>query len=285
MCITKDKPFLLILQKIETYMQRKDEKLKQFERLLSIMETLRANCSWNKSQTFESLRTMTIEETYELSDAILKNKTEEIKKELGDLIFHTIFYSSIAEEENIFDISDVLKAASDKMEFRHPHVFSNDTTITGEDISDNWEKIKLKEKGRPQSILAGVADSLPPIIKAAAMQDKARGIGFDWKNREDVWEKLKEEQDEFEEEIKAMPDTLEAKQRAEEELGDFLFSTINVSRLYGINADTALNKACDKFKRRFTYIEDRAKEMGKSIDKLSIEEMEEFWQESKKKQL
>ena len=243
-----------------------EEKLAQFGRVLDIMDRLREKCPWNGAQTMESLRPMTIEEAYELSDSILKQSDKDIEKELGDVLLHVVFYSRIAQEQGKFDVADVMERLCEKMIFRHPHVFSDTKVADAEEVSENWEMLKTKEKGGNKRILSGVPDSLPPILKAYSMQDKARGVGFDWECPSQVWDKVKEEQGEFQAELEAMaeeekgipvnvneaPAKGSARDRAEEELGDFMFAVVNAARLYGLNPDTALNRACDKFRRRFT---------------------------------
>jgi len=272
-------------------MNTKEQKLAQFSRILDIMDRLRAECPWNGSQTIDSLRTMTIEEVYELSDAILRKNDKDIEKELGDVMLHVVFYSKIAEEEGKYDIADVLNGLCEKMTYRHPHVFGSVKVADAEDVSTNWEMLKAKEKDGNKRILSGIPDSLPPILKAYSMQDKARGVGFDWEEKSQVWEKVKEEQGEFQDELTAM-DTAEnetekasANDRAEEELGDFLFATINAARLYGLNPDTALNRACDKFRRRFTFLEEKTIRQGRDLHDMSLAEMDGIWDEAKAKGL
>ena len=272
-----------------------EEKLSQFGRVLDVMRKLRENCPWNAAQTMESLRPMTIEEVYELSDAILKKSGTDIEKELGDVLLHVVFYSRIAEERGEFDIADVMERLCEKMIFRHPHVFSDTKVADAQEVSENWEMLKTKEKGGNKRILSGVPDSLPPILKALAMQDKARGVGFDWECPSQVWDKVKEEQGEFQAELEAMaveeegldvnvneaPAPGSARDRAEEELGDFLFAVINAARLYGLNPDTALNRACDKFRRRFTYLEENTIRKGRNLTDMTLAEMDAIWDEGK----
>ncbi len=276
-----------------------EEKLSQFERVLDVMRKLRENCPWNAAQTMESLRPMTIEEVYELSDAILKKSGNDIEKELGDVLLHVVFYSRIAEERGDFDIADVMERLCEKMIFRHPHVFSDTKVADAQEVSENWEMLKTKEKGGNKRILSGVPDSLPPILKALAMQDKARGVGFDWECPSQVWDKVKEEQGEFQDELEAMaveeeglnvnvneaPAPGSARDRAEEELGDFMFAVINAARLYGLNPDTALNRACDKFRRRFTYLEENTIRKGRNLTDMTLAEMDAIWDEGKAKGL
>ena len=276
-----------------------EEKLSQFERVLDVMRKLRENCPWNAAQTMESLRPMTIEEVYELSDAILKKSGNDIEKELGDVLLHVVFYSRIAEERGDFDIADVMERLCEKMIFRHPHVFSDTKVADAQEVSENWEMLKTKEKGGNKRILSGVPDSLPPILKAYSMQDKARGVGFDWECPSQVWDKVKEEQGEFQAELEAMaeeekgipvnvneaPAKGSARDRAEEELGDFMFAVVNAARLYGLNPDTALNRACDKFRRRFTYLEENTIRKGRNLTDMTLAEMDAIWDEAKAKGL
>ena len=276
-----------------------EEKLSQFGRVLDVMRKLRENCPWNAAQTMESLRPMTVEEVYELSNAILKKSGSDIEKELGDVLLHVVFYSRIAEERGEFDIADVMERLCEKMIFRHPHVFSDTKVADAKEVSENWEMLKTKEKGGNKRILSGVPDSLPPILKALAMQDKARGVGFDWECPSQVWDKVREEQGEFQTELEAMaveedgldvnvneaPAPGSARDRAEEELGDFMFAVINAARLYGLNPDTALNRACDKFRRRFTYLEENTIRKGRNLTDMTLAEMDAIWDEGKAKGL
>ncbi len=287
-------------------MHTKEEKLAQFGRILDIMDKLRAECPWNHAQTVDTLRPMTLEEVYELSDAILKQSDDDLKKELGDVLLHIVFYSKIAEEQGKYDIADVIDRLCEKMIFRHPHVFGNKNgeKMDAEAVSEQWELMKTKEKGGNKRVLSGVPDSLPPILKALSMQDKARGVGFDWEARSQVWDKVKEEQGEFQAELEALeqadgeidpavigiPDGASdsykaAYDRAEEELGDFMFATINAARLYGLNPDTALNRACDKFRRRFTYLEEQTLRKGLNLHEMTLAEMDAIWDEGKAKGL
>ncbi len=272
-------------------MENKDKKLEAFERALDVMDRLRAECPWNHAQTIDTLRPMTIEEVYELSDAVLKKDAKALEKELGDVFLHVIFYAKIAEEEGRYDIADVMNKLCEKMIYRHPHVFSTTKVADAEEVSTNWEMLKAKEKGGNKRILSGIPDSLPPILKAFSMQDKARGVGFDWEEKQQVWDKVKEEQEELEAEFKAIDavssddDKKAAYDRAEEELGDFMFATINAARLYGIDPDTALNRACDKFRRRFTYLEENTIRQGRDLHDMTLEEMDAIWDEGKAKGL
>jgi XTP/dITP diphosphohydrolase len=255
----------------------KEAKLQAFGRLLEIMDELRVKCPWDRKQTNESLRTNTIEETYELCEAIIKNEIPEIKKELGDVLLHIVFYSKIAEEKGQFDIGDVCNALCDKLIFRHPHVFGTEVAETSGQVMHNWEQLKLKEKGGNKTVLEGVPASLPSVPKAHRIQDKARNAGFDWDQKEDVWEKVQEEFQELKTEIASMdPDKME------NEFGDLFFSLINAARLYKINPDNALERTNQKFIYRFNYMEQKAKEQGKSLKDMTLAEMEEFWQEAKK---
>ncbi len=276
-----------------------EEKLAQFSRVLDVMDKLRAKCPWNAAQTWDTLRSMTVEEVYELSDAVMKKSDKDVEKELGDMFLHIVFYSKIAEEQGKFDIADVIDKLCEKMIFRHPHVFSDTEATDAEQVSENWEIMKMKEKGGNKRILSGVPDSLPPVLKAYSMQDKARGVGFDWECPSQVWDKVKEEQGEFQAELDAMakeegtldkapagytmtPVPGSARDRAEEELGDFMFSVVNAARLYGLNPDTALNRACDKFRRRFTYLEEHTIRQGRKLSEMTLDEMNEIWNEAKR---
>ncbi|MCR5463852.1 MAG: nucleoside triphosphate pyrophosphohydrolase [Bacteroidales bacterium] len=272
-------------------MLNKEKKLEAFERALEVMDRLRADCPWNHAQTIDTLRPMTIEEVYELSDAVLKKDDKALEKELGDVFLHVIFYAKIAEEEGRYDIADVLGKLCEKMIYRHPHVFSTTKVADADEVSTNWEMLKAKEKGGNKRILSGIPDSLPPILKAYSMQDKARGVGFDWEEKSQVWDKVKEEQAELQAEFEAMSKAVTdeekkaANDRAEEELGDFMFATVNAARLYGIDPDTALNKACDKFRRRFTYLEENTIRQGRDLHDMTLQEMDAIWDEGKAKGL
>lgn len=253
------------------------EKSDSFIGFIKVLDTLREKCPWDAKQTNESLRPNTIEEVYELSDALLKDDTTNIKKELGDVLLHIAFYAKIAEEKNLFDISDVCKSLTDKLIFRHPHIYGNVEADSPEQVSQNWEQIKLKEKGGNKTVLAGVPTSLPSLIKAARIQEKAANIGFDWEERHQVWEKVKEEINEVENEI-----SKNNHRNMEEEFGDLLFAIVNAARLYGVNPDTALERTNQKFIQRFTHIEEMALKEGRNIRDLSLEEMENYWQDAKK---
>ena len=257
-------------------MNSRQEKLEAFGRLLDIMDELREKCPWDNKQTNESLRANTIEVTYELAEAIINNDNDEIKKELGDLLLHIVFYSKIGEEKKEFDVADVCNAISDKLIFRHPHVFGDINIDSASKVEQSWEQIKLKEKGGNKTVLEGVPSALPSLVKAYRIQDKARNSGFDWQQRQDVWEKVKEEMLELKEEI----DSMDA-DKTESEFGDLIFSIINAARLYKVNPDNALERTNQKFIYRFNYMEKKVKEMGKSLNQLSLEELEEIWQEAK----
>jgi len=252
------------------------EKLAAFERLLKIMDDLRAGCPWDQKQTLESLRYLTIEETYELSDAILEKDMTAIKKELGDLMLHLVFYAKIGSETGHFDIKDVLDSISEKLIERHPHIYGDVKVASAEDVKNNWEKIKLREKDR-KSVLDGVPDSLPAVVKAYRMQEKVKGVGFDWENAGQVWEKVKEEMDELQAEVKSGDSV-----QMEKEFGDLLFSLINYSRFIGVNPEDALERTNKKFIKRFKYIEEQTRLQGKNLKEMTLEEMDAFWDEAKK---
>ena len=284
-------------------MHTKEEKMKAFGRFLDVLDALRASCPWDKKQTNESLRPNTIEETYELCDALIKNDIHDICKELGDVLLHICFYAKIAEEQGQFDMADVCDALTKKMITRHPHVYhpsqidaedpkplpyvpddlspvaNGEKVTTVTQVLQNWEQIKLKEKDGNERVLSGVPAALPSVIKAYRIQDKARNVGFDWEKREDVWQKVREELDELEAELKR-----EDKQRSEQELGDFLFSIINAARLYHLNPDNALEMTNQKFIRRFNYIEEHSIKMGKPLTEMTLEEMDELWNEAKREE-
>lgn len=259
-------------------MHTRDQKLEAFGRLLDIMDRLRKECPWDAKQTNESLRTNTIEEVYELCEALIKEDNEEIKKELGDVLLHVVFYGKIGEEKQEFDIADVCDTLCDKLIFRHPHIFSDGSAKTADEVSQTWEQIKLKEKGGNKTVLSGVPASLPSMVKAHRIQDKARNVGFDWEKREDVWAKVSEEFSELQAEIANM----EA-DRMEAEFGDLFFSLINAARLYKINPDNALERTNQTFISRFSYIEAKAKEQGKILKEMTLAEMEKLWNEAKGK--
>ena len=287
-------------------MHTKEEKMQAFGRFLDVLDALRANCPWDKKQTNESLRPNTIEETYELCDALIKNDIPDICKELGDVLLHICFYAKIAEEQSQFDMADVCNALTRKMITRHPHVY-HPSQIDAEDpkplpyvpssasstsqtsqtsqasitsvtqVLENWEQIKLKEKDGNKSVLSGVPEALPSLIKAYRIQDKARNVGFDWEDRQDVWKKVREELGELEAELNK-----EDKERSTEELGDFLFSVINAARLYKLNPDNALEKTNRKFINRFNYIEAHSIKMGKPLKDMTLGEMDALWEEAKR---
>jgi XTP/dITP diphosphohydrolase len=252
-----------------------EEKLKSFERLLTIMDRLRAECPWDKKQTLESLRYLTIEETYELADAILEQDMEEIKGELGDLMLHMIFYSKIASETNDFDVADVLNTVCDKLVERHPHIYGDVVAETEEAVKLNWEKIKLK--GGRKSVLEGVPKSLPAMVKATRIQEKARGVGFDWDNKEQVFEKVKEEFSELHAEVEKNDVAA-----IEDEFGDVLFSMINYARFVGVDPEMALERTNKKFIKRFQYLEAESKKDGKEMGEMTLNEMDEYWNKAKK---
>lgn len=258
-------------------MHTKEEKMNAFGRLLDIMDELREKCPWDHVQTNESLRANTIEETYELCDAILDDDSESIKKELGDLLLHIVFYSKIGEEKEEFDVADVCNTICEKLIFRHPHVFGDIEAKTAGIVEKNWEMIKLKEKGGNKTVLDGVPVSLPSMVKAYRIQDKARNSGFDWNERADVWDKVKEELGELKVEIENMN-----ADKMEGEFGDLLFSIINAARLYKVNPDNALERTNRKFTYRFNYMEQMLKKQGKNLKDTPLEEMEIYWQEAKK---
>ncbi|NQY08733.1 MAG: nucleoside triphosphate pyrophosphohydrolase [Flavobacteriales bacterium] len=254
------------------------DKLKEFERLLNIMDELREKCPWDMKQTIESIRYLTIEETYELSDAIMNNDMEEIKKELGDVLLHIVFYSRIASETNEFDIKDVMASLCEKLIRRHPHIYGDVKVTSEEDVKRNWEKIKQTEGKKKTSVLSGVPKSMPSLIKATRIQEKARGVGFDWDRKEDVWSKVEEELGEFKAELNA---EVVDRDKVEGEFGDLLFSLINYARFLDIDPDTALERTNNKFIGRFDYMEKGIKNDGKEITKLSLSEMDVYWEKAK----
>lgn len=256
-------------------MNSRKEQLAAIDRLLTIMDELREQCPWDKKQTIESLRHLTIEETYELADAILANDLGEIKKELGDLLLHIVFYAKIGSESNTFDIGDVATSISEKLIHRHPHIYSDVKVDNEEDVKKNWEQLKLKEGNT--SILQGVPNSLPALIKADRIQEKVSAVGFDWEHPEQVWEKVQEELSELNEEIKNGN-----QKRIEAEFGDVLFSMVNYARFIGVNPENALERTNLKFKKRFEYLEDNTMKKGINLTDLSLEEMDVYWEEAKK---
>ena len=253
-----------------------ETKIDSFKRLLEIMDELRAKCPWDKVQTNETLRTLTIEETYELADAIIKNDDDDIRKELGDILLHIVFYAKIGEEKEKFDIGDVIDSLSEKLIYRHPHIFGNEKVNSANEVLENWEQLKLKEKDGNKTVLGGVPKSLPAMIKANRIQDKARGVGFDWEDRSQVWTKVEEELSEFKAEIdKKDQDGIEA------EFGDLFFSLINAARLYDINPENALERTNQKFIKRFNYLEKETIKKGISLKDMSLAEMDVIWEDAK----
>lgn len=250
-----------------------------FSRLLTVMNTLRIDCPWDRKQTMESLRHLTIEEMYELADAILDEDLDEVKKELGDLMMHLVFYAKIAEEKQIFDITDVLNNVCDKLIHRHPHIYGDTVVANDEDVKNNWEQIKLNEGNR--SVLSGVPKTLPALVKAYRIQDKVRGVGFDWEDKAEVWNKVEEELQEFKQEFDLQLNETVNQEKAEEEFGDLLFSLINYARHMGINPENALEKTNKKFIRRFTHLEKRANENDLRLSEMSLDEMDIYWNEAK----
>ena len=254
-----------------------DIRLKAFERLLTIMDDLRTQCPWDKKQTLESLRYLTIEETYELSDAIIEKDYDELKGEIGDLMLYLVFYSKIASETNHFDITDVLNGICDKLVRRHPHIYGDVTVKDEAEVLRNWEQIKLTEKGR-KTVLQGVPKSLPAMVKANRIQEKVRGVGFDWEHDHQVWDKVKEELTELEIEVSSGAPI----EKIEDEFGDVLFSLINYARHIKVNPEDALERTNKKFTKRFNYLEQKSKELGKSMDQMTLAEMDIYWEEAKK---
>jgi XTP/dITP diphosphohydrolase len=256
-------------------MDSREKKLEAFGRLLDIMDDLRAKCPWDKKQTMQSLRHLTIEETYELGDAILDDNLQEVKKELGDLLLHIVFYAKIGSETGDFDIADVCHDICEKLIYRHPHIYGDVTVNDEEDVKKNWEKLKLKEGKK--SVLEGVPKSLPALVKASRIQDKARGVGFDWEEPHQVWDKVNEELEELQSEIKSRD-----KERIESEFGDVLFSMINYARFLDVNPEDALERTNKKFIKRFQYLEGKSAELGKPLSEMTLAEMDVFWNEAKK---
>lgn len=257
-------------------MSTREEKMAAFGRLLDVMDTLREKCPWDAKQTNQSLRPNTIEETYELCDALMREDDNEICKELGDVLLHVVFYAKIGSEKGAFDIADVCNKICDKLIFRHPHVYGDTVAETAGEVVQNWEKIKQQEKGGNKSVLGGVPQALPSLVKAYRIQDKARNVGFDWERREDSWDKVAEELGELRAELEK-----DDKERSTSEFGDFLFSLINVSRLYHINPDNALESTNQKFIRRFNYVEAQAKAQGRRLQDMTLQEMDALWNEAK----
>ena len=272
-------PFVFKRQDFYFYKKKKmntrQQQLDAFNRLLDIMDDLREKCPWDKKQTLQSLRHLTIEETYELGDAILDNDLQEIKKELGDILLHIVFYAKIGSETGDFDIADVANHICDKLVHRHPHIYGDVVVEDEEQVKQNWEKLKLKEGKK--SVLEGVPKSLPALVKASRIQDKAKGVGFDWEEPNQVWDKVQEELSEFREEVQTGD-----KERIEAEFGDVLFSMINYARFLDINPEDALERTNKKFIKRFTYLESKASELGKPLADMTLAEMDVFWNEAKK---
>lgn len=266
----------LLSLNLYTMMHTREQKMEAFGRLLDIMDELRVKCPWDAKQTNESLRTNTIEEVYELCEAIIQNSDEAIKKELGDVLLHVVFYAKIGEEKGTFDVAHVCHSLCDKLIYRHPHVFGDDAAKTAGEVEKSWEQLKLKEKGGNKTILEGVPASLPSIAKAHRIQDKARNAGFDWENREDVWDKVSEELQELKNEISKMDED-----KTEAEFGDMFFSLINAARLYKVNPDNALERTNQKFIRRFNYIEQEAKKQNKNLKDMTLAEMDALWNQAK----
>ncbi len=261
-------------------MHTREEQLKAFDRLLTVMDELREKCPWDRKQTNESLRANTIEETFELCDALLKNDTPNIIKELGDVLLHIVFYAKIGSEKQEFDIADICNKLCDKLIFRHPHVYGDTVAKNSEDVLKSWEQIKQKEKDGNKTVLSGVPTALPSLIKAYRIQDKARNVGFDWDNRKDVWRKVHEELHELEVELEKEDN----KQKQTEEFGDFLFSLINAGRLYHLNPDNALELTNQKFIRRFSFVEKKATESGMELKDMTLSQMDAFWNEAKEQE-
>jgi MazG family protein len=256
----------------------REAKLKAFNRLLTIMDELRENCPWDKKQTIESIRHLTIEETFELSDAILEGDIKEVKKELGDIMLHLVFYSRMASEKGNFDVADVLNGICEKLIVRHPHIYGDVIADDEETVKANWEKIKLKEGNK--SVLEGVPKSLPALIKAMRIQEKARGVGFDWDHKDQVWEKVEEEMQEFKEEYHQKIDNIDT-EKATAEFGDMLFSLINYARFIGINPEEALERTNRKFIKRFQFLETESAKDGKSLGDMTLAEMDDYWNRAK----
>lgn len=261
-------------------MHTKEEKMEAFGKLLDVLDTLREQCPWDRKQTNESLRPNTIEEVYELCDALMGEDLPNIKKELGDVLLHVAFYSKIADEKGQFDIADVCNTLTDKLIFRHPHIYGDVKADTADAVADNWEQIKLKEKDGNKTVLSGVPGSLPALIKAYRIQEKAAHVGFDWDSADQVWEKVKEETNEVETEINSGN-----KEGIEKEFGDLIFSVVNAARLYGVVPENALELTNRKFIRRFNYLEAKAKGMGKNLKDMTLSDMDNIWDEAKKKGL
>ena len=265
------------LSQINLTTMKKEEKMEAFGKLLDVMDELREKCPWDREQTNETLRKLTIEEVYELGDAVLENNAQEIKKELGDILLHLVFYAKIGDEQGQFDMGDVINHLIEKLIYRHPHVFGTTEANDSDQVIRNWENLKLKEKGRGKRVLEGVPLALPALVKANRIQEKVRGVGFDWEFKEQVWVKVKEELGELEAEMKAGN-----KKEMENELGDLIFSIVNVARLYSIDPESALERTNQKFTRRFNYLEEHTLLKGKSLQEMTLEEMDVYWNEAKK---
>jgi len=267
------------LQVLMEQKHTRQEKMEAFGRLLDVMDRLRVECPWDRKQTNDSLRPNTIEETYELCDAIIRDDQREICKELGDVLLHIVFYSRIGEEKGEFDVADVCNKLCDKMIFRHPHVYGEAVAKSAEEVLDNWEQIKQREKDGNKTVLSGVPASLPSLIKAYRIQDKARHVGFDWEDRQDVWQKVREEMQELEDELRR-----DDREKAEGELGDLLFAIINAARLYKLNPDNALERTNQKFISRFNYIEQHSIKQGRPLTEMTLAEMDALWNEAKQQE-
>lgn len=258
-------------------MNTRQQKLEAFGRLLDVLDTLREKCPWDRKQTNESLRPNTIEEVYELADALFSDDTPNIRKELGDVLLHVCFYSKIASEKGQFDVADVCNSLTDKLIYRHPHIYGNVDAKDSDTVIKNWEELKLREKGGNRTVLAGVPSALPALIKANRIQEKARNVGFDWERKEQVWDKVREELAEVEEEMRKGDDV-----NLEKEFGDLLFAVVNAARLYGVDPENALESTNRKFISRFNYLEAKAKEEGRSLHDMTLAEMDAIWDEAKK---
>lgn len=259
-------------------MEKHKQALDAFARLLDIMNDLRALCPWDKKQTFETLRSLTIEETYELADALINKNMQEVKKELGDLLLHIVFYAKLGSEIDAFNIEDVINHLNEKLVYRHPHIYGDVTAESETDVSKNWEQLKLKEKQGNKTILGGIAKATPAMVKANRIQQKVANVGFDWEEKNQVWEKVKEEIAEVEHELKNTHD----KDKQEAEFGDLFFSLINAARLHGIDPETALERTNQKFTKRFNYLEQKTIKQGKDLHQMSLAEMDKYWEEAKK---
>lgn len=257
---------------------KEDRRITEFRRLLGIMDELREKCPWDREQTNQTLRKLTIEETYELADAIIEDNNDEIRKELGDLMLHLVFYARIASEKGLFDIGDVLKGINEKLIYRHPHVFGSVTVNGATEVIQNWEQLKMKETSRYKPVLSGVPRTLPAMVKATRIQEKVRGVGFDWDVKEQIWDKVSEELNELQAEIETGDH-----EKTEDEFGDLLFSIINAARLYNIDPETALERTNKKFIRRFWYLEEETIKKGRSLHDMSLDEMNVIWEEAKGK--